>query len=429
MRVLVIGAYGLVGGYITAGLIHNGCEVVAVGRDVSAAKRRFPEAHWAAAELGRTSVAEWTCLLDGIDAVVNCAGALQDSPRDNLQAVHVAGVQTLVAACAAAGVRRFVQISAAGVDRGQGRFGGTKRQADEALRASDLEWMILRPGLVLAPAAYGGSALLRGLAAFPCFIPTLHSGARVQTVSIDDVVAAVSRALQAPGQGRAVIDLVAAEETTLADVLRALRGWLGLPDRPVVQVPAWLGSIVATVADALALCGWRSPLRSSALEQLAAGVAGRAEDVERILQLRCRSLAQTLAAWPTGVQERWFARLYFMKPLALGGLAAFWSVSGLIGLLDWRRAVALLAEAGFSAWSAQAFVVGGSLVDLSLAGLVLVRRSAPLALRGMIGVTLAYLAAATIWTPGLWADPMGPLVKSIPAALLALAALAMMDER
>jgi hypothetical protein len=158
-------------------------------------------------------------------------------------------------------------------------------------------------------------------------------------------------------------------------------------------------------------------------------VAGRAEDVERILQLRCRSLAQTLAAWPTGVQERWFARLYFIKPLALGGLAAFWSVSGLIGLLDWRRAVALLAEAGFSAWSAQAFVVGGSLVDLSLAGLVLVRRSAPLALRGMIGVTLAYLAAATIWTPGLWADPMGPLVKSIPAALLALAALAMMDER
>jgi hypothetical protein len=69
------------------------------------------------------------------------------------------------------------------------------------------------------------------------------------------------------------------------------------------------------------------------------------------------------------------------------------------------------------------------LVDLLLAGLVVVRRAAPIALRGMITVTLGYLAAATIWLPALWSDPLGPLVKSVPAALLALAALAMMDER
>lgn len=166
MRVLIVGAYGLVGGYVTARLSGEGHEVIAVGRDVSAAKRRFPLAQWARVDLGRTSAAEWRQLLDGVSAVVNCAGALQDSPRDNLQAVHVDGLATLVAACSAAGVRRFVQISAAGVERGQGRFGQTKTQADEALRASDLEWVILRPGLVLAPAAYGGSALLRGLAAF-----------------------------------------------------------------------------------------------------------------------------------------------------------------------------------------------------------------------------------------------------------------------
>ncbi|CAN7491616.1 SDR family oxidoreductase [Phenylobacterium sp. LjRoot219] len=429
MRVLIVGAYGLVGGYVTARLSGEGHEVIAVGRDVSAAKRRFPLAQWARVDLGRTSAAEWRQLLDGVSAVVNCAGALQDSPRDNLQAVHVDGLATLVAACSAAGVRRFVQISAAGVERGQGRFGQTKTQADEALRASDLEWVILRPGLVLAPAAYGGSALLRGLAAFPGAIPALHADARVQTVAVDDVAEAVSRALQIPAEGRAIVDLVAAEETTLADVLHGLRGWLGLPARPVVRLPGWLGITAAKAADVLALFGWRSPLRSAALGQLAAGVIGRADDAERILQFRPRSLAQTLAAAPSGVQERWFARLYFLKPLALAGLAAFWAISGLVGLAEQPQAAALLTSAGFSPWVAQIFVLAGSLVDLSLAALILFRRTAPLALRAMIAVTLAYLGAATIWLPGLWADPLGPLVKSVPAAILALAALAMMDER
>jgi uncharacterized protein YbjT (DUF2867 family) len=429
MRVLILGAYGLLGGYVTARLIEDGHDVIGVGRDVIAARRRFPGARWATAELGRTSIAEWTGRLDGVEAVVNCAGALQDSPRDDLQAVHVDGMWSLVKACSAAGVRRFVQISAAGVERGEGRFGRTKRDADEALATSDLDWIILRPGLVLAPAAYGGSALLRGLAAFPGLIPVLHGVSRVQTVSVDDVAEAVSRALHSPTAHRTTCDLVADEETTLAEVLRALRAWLGLPERRVVEAPAWLGRIVASAADALALLGWRSPLRSAALQQLAVGVAGSADDVERILSFRPRPLARALAQWPSGVQERWFARLYFVKPLTIACLAAFWAVSGVVGLLETSRAAALLTQAGFTPALAQEFVIGGSLVDLLLAILVVFRRTAPTALRGMIAVTLAYLAAATVWLPELWSDPLGPLVKSVPAAMLALAALAMMDER
>ena len=44
-------------------------------------------------------------------------------------------------------------------------------------------------------------------------------------------------------------------------------------------------------------------------------------------------------------------------------------------------------------------------------------------------VALAYLGAATLLTPELWADPLGPLVKIIPAVMLPLAVLAMVDER
>lgn len=47
----------------------------------------------------------------------------------------------------------------------------------------------------------------------------------------------------------------------------------------------------------------------------------------------------------------------------------------------------------------------------------------------MVAITAAYLAGATVWRPDLWADPLGPLVKVVPAALLAVVALAMLEER
>jgi len=429
MRIVIVGAYGLLGGYVTARLLQEGHDLVGVGRDITAAARRFPRVNWVRADLRRMASADWRPVLQDADAVVNCAGALQDGPRDDLDAVHRASVSALAQACAATGVRRFVQISAAGVERGQGRFGSTKRQADETLEATALDWVILRPGLVLAPAAYGGSALLRGLAGFPGVIPALTPTSPVQIISVDDVVEAVSRSLRPGAPSRIVCDLVAAEKTQLKDVLLALRAWLGLPPAPLATPPGWVGSLAAGAADGLAWLGWRSPLRTAAVAQAAAGVQGRSHDAEALLGFVPLGLDDALVRWPSGVQERWYARLYFIKPLALGSLALFWAVSGLIGLFNHAAAARLLTDAGMDRRLAEGFVLAGGLTDLALGGLVCFRREAPLALKGMILVTAAYLLGGSLWLPQLWSDPLGPLVKSLPAAVLAMAALAMMDER
>lgn len=47
----------------------------------------------------------------------------------------------------------------------------------------------------------------------------------------------------------------------------------------------------------------------------------------------------------------------------------------------------------------------------------------------MLVVTAGYLIGGALVRPDLWLDPMGPLLKSIPAAFLALAALTTLDER
>lgn len=241
MKILVLGGYGLIGGYVVAALVAGGHQVVGAGRDVRAAERRFPGAGWARADLARFSEADWAPLLGGVDAVVNVAGALQDGPRDDLEAVHVGGLQRLAHAARAAGVGRLIHVSAAGVGDGSGAFGRTKLAGEAVLAEAGLDWLILRPGLVLAPAAFGGSALLRGLAGFPGVTPCVFPDSRIQVVAVEDLAGAVVAALAPGAPSRRAVDLVSAEAYALRDILVRLV-WMQMRMRDLARAAAEKGA-------------------------------------------------------------------------------------------------------------------------------------------------------------------------------------------
>src|SRR5262249_56405039 len=78
--------------------------------------------------------------------------------------------------------------------------------------------------------------------------------------------------------------------------------------------------------------GWRAPPRATAVIQLEAGVIGNPEPWIAATGIKPKSLADILAERPASVQDRWFARLYLLKPLAIVCLALFWIATGLIAL-------------------------------------------------------------------------------------------------
>jgi uncharacterized protein YbjT (DUF2867 family) len=431
VKVLVLGGYGLIGAAVVDRLLRDGHEVSGLGRDVRAALQRRPEVRWIAADMARLLEARhWLYLVDGMDAVVNAAGALQDGARDDLDAVHRRAVIALVAACEQAKVRRFVQISAIGADLSSSQpFFSTKAAGDQAVASSSLSWTIFRPGLVIAPAAYGGTALLRALAAFPVAIPAVMAATPIQTVSVDDVADAVSRAVAGALPENVAVDLVEDDAQPLGEVLKTFRAWLGLPEARIVTVPPVVGRIASAVADGLGRLGWRSPLRGAALAALSRGVSGDAEPWRKIAGRSLQPLEATLAAMPAYVQERWFARLWLLKPIMIGCLSVFWLVSGAIGLARTAAAADILVSRGVPEAVAQAFVYAGSAVDLALGTALLIRSAARPALLAMVAVTIVYLAGATFFAADLWLDPLGPLVKTLPALCLALVALAVLDER
>ena len=432
MRVLVTGAYGLIGSAVLARLHRDGHDLVAAGRALAQAQRRAPFAHWVQVDFRRLTLAgDWLPLLEGIDAVVNCVGVLQDGMRDDVLRVQVAATTALFAACERAAVKRVIHVSAVGASPdAPTSFNRSKAEADNDLSGRDLTWAILRPVLVLAPGAYGGTAMLRGLAGLPFLTPVVAPDAPVQVVSVDDIAETVAHCLSPASKLNVTWDLAHPQVHTLGAIVAALRGWLGFPPRPVWRVPQGPAMVIAKFADLLGYLGWRSPARTTALRQLAAGVVGMPEPWIAATGIVPKSFEETLLQQPSSVAERWFARIYFLKPLAIAGLAAFWLLTGVVTLGPGRAAaLGHLTAAGFPERLAEPVLVAGSYFDVLLGLLLLVRPVTRMVLLVMLAATATYLAVGSALAPQLWLDPLGPLLKIIPVLLATLFVLAILDER
>ncbi|ANM11287.1 MULTISPECIES: SDR family oxidoreductase [unclassified Rhizobium] len=424
MNILILGATGFIGSVVAARLVAEGHAVTGLGRNPTRARLKQPAINWRRADLSHmTKADDWDEILNGQHAVVNCAGALQDGLSDNLAATQAEAMLALYAAAKRGSQPLIVQISArtAGA-AGDLPFLATKRRADEALAVSGLPCLILRPALVLGRNAHGGSSLLRALAALPLALPLVHAESPVEMLSVDDVAEAVSRAVAVGLRGD--IDLADDETLTLADLVSLHRQWLGLPPARVFSLAPWLAKPVMWLADVAGLLGWRSPLRSTAMTVMSEGI----QSAKGESGLVATSAAAALSANPSGVQDLWFARLYLLKPLVISGLSAFWLLSGLIPLLALQKTSAhflpFMPES-----TATALTLATCLIDVALGAAVLVRPLAKRALLGMLAVSFAYLAGASLLEPMLWLDPLGPLVKVLPSILLTLTALATLDER
>jgi uncharacterized protein YbjT (DUF2867 family) len=430
MRVLVLGGYGLVGAEIMRACAAAGFECIGLGRCAATGARLVPDALWIGADMARLISPEgWSPHLNGVGAIVNAAGALQDGARDGLEAVHHRAIAALIVAAQQAGVKSFVQISAPGAAASAStRFLRTKAAGDAAVRVSSLDWIVLKPGLVIARGAYGGTALVRMLAAMPVATPLIHPTARVQTVAIDDVARAVVSALNGEVPRRRDFDLVEDAPHSLRDIVRGFRKHLGFaPSSNEPDLPAWMAAPVALGADIAGALGWRSPLRSTALKVMGENVLGDPGPWKAATGQSLRTFEETLASLPSTAQERLFARAQLAVPAMLLTLAIFWLASGVITLFQLDRASALLPDVGRPL--SLALAGGGAVLDIAIGAMLLVRRTARFAAVASVAVAAAYLIAGTLLAPQIWSDPLGAYVKVFPAIALGFAVALLLEKR
>ena len=156
-------------------------------------------------DIERDDVDAFATAFEGCAAVVFAAGGGPDGNIERKRTVDLEGSLKSIEAARTAGIERFVQVSAIGVDDPLPEDTGdvwrayveAKRDADAALRASDLAWTIIRPGRLTDDPATGRVAL----------------GAQVGRgdVTRADVAAVLAAVLDAPGSVRKQWNLVNGE--------------------------------------------------------------------------------------------------------------------------------------------------------------------------------------------------------------------------
>ncbi len=154
-RIAVVGGHGNVAQHLHTALLSNGHTPVAlVRKEEQRAELEKLGAEVRMLDLEQQQAEEFAAVFEGCDAVVFAAGGGGDGSVERKRTVDLEGSLKSIDGARRAGISRFVQISAMGVDQELPEDTGevwrayveAKRDADAALRDSDLDWTIIRPG-------------------------------------------------------------------------------------------------------------------------------------------------------------------------------------------------------------------------------------------------------------------------------------------
>jgi uncharacterized protein YbjT (DUF2867 family) len=250
MRVLVLGGAGFLGRHVVQALGARGHAVVVGSRRARGTGRDPKRGAWVEARLERRPApGDWSPLLAGVDAVVNCVGILRERGRETYERVHHGGPGALARACAAKGLR-FVHVSALGLDpAARSGFIRSKANGEAAIRASGADYTIVRPSLLDGEGGFG-ARWLRAAAQWPlCAVPADACG-NIAALAVTDAGQAIARLVERDGDGLREADLGGPDARTLDGHLAALRATGRRPPR-VVRVPALLARLASHACDLL----------------------------------------------------------------------------------------------------------------------------------------------------------------------------------
>ena len=180
MTIAVTGGTGFVGQALLDTAAAQGQPLRALARKPQVPR---PGVEWVAGDLAdRAALAE---LVKGTEAVIHVAGVTTAADAAGFEAGNVAGTMAMVEASLAAGVPRFVLVSSLSArEPDLSLYGASKARAEQVVKASGLDWTIVRPPAVYGPRDDGLFELFR--AARWGIVPTPAQG-RASLIHAEDL--------------------------------------------------------------------------------------------------------------------------------------------------------------------------------------------------------------------------------------------------
>ena len=266
--ILVTGGTGFVGGHVVQALRAAGAPVRCLVRDRRNAAR-LEELGCELAEGDMTDAASLGRAVGGVERVVHLV-AIRQGKDEQFERIMSQGTRDLLDAARAAGVQRFVHMSALGTSaetRDLVPYYRAKWQMEQDVRASTLPHVIFRPSFVFGPDG-GILPTFRKLAKLAPVTPIAGSGAqRLQPIWADDVAAYFARALDDDAATNRTFEIGGPDVVTWTELWARLKQALGVR-RPSIHVPMAFMRANALVTERLP---GNIPLTRDLLKMMEAG--------------------------------------------------------------------------------------------------------------------------------------------------------------
>lgn len=249
LRVAVVGATGFVGRAVVRRLAGSGHRVVALSRDGDRVDGWPENVEPRAADVVTGHGLDEG--LAGVDAVVHLVAIPRESGGRTFDDVNVNGTRRVVEAAERAGARRFVHLSALGVvDDPKLAYLHSKWRGEQFVRASGLDWVVLRPSLLFGPGD-GFFNLVKVTLKWwsPGLVVVPGSGdTRFQPLAVDDLATAVERSVEDADRAGSVYEIGGPDWWTYRQIIDEVMRVTGMRRLPL-GVPVPLLSALTAVTD------------------------------------------------------------------------------------------------------------------------------------------------------------------------------------
>jgi uncharacterized protein YbjT (DUF2867 family) len=186
--------------------------------------------------------------LSDCDSVVHLVGIIKEGATSSYERAHEDTCTALADAAAGSGIRRIVYLSILGsTPESANACLASKGRAEHILIGGEASSVILQVPMVLGPGDYASRAL-RGQAQSR-FVPLLRGGTgREQPIDADDVVTAVIRAIELPGDESMILELAGPEVLSRRQLLERSAALYG--NSPgVIPIPFALENAAAALLE------------------------------------------------------------------------------------------------------------------------------------------------------------------------------------
>jgi len=251
-KVLLTGATGYVGGRLLPELVGTGATVRCLLRDPARLPARVPRG----VQLVQGDLLDPDSIeraLDGIESayyLVHSMGAPADfEERDRRCA------ENFVQAARRAGLRRIVYLGGLGSGAGLSPHLRSRQEVGEILRGSGIQVIEFRASIVIGPGSLSFEMLRALVERLPLMVTPRWVDVLAQPIAVDDLVATLLAALDAPLEGSRVFEIGGADRVSYGDLMREYARQRGLR-RLMVRVPVltprlsglWLGLVTPVYA-------------------------------------------------------------------------------------------------------------------------------------------------------------------------------------